>query len=181
MRFRRQSYLLLALSCALPGVVLAALSASEAKVSFTCSGPGGIHLEGTGSELEVEEKGDAVVLRVPLQKVTTGIGLRDTHMHEKYLETQKYPNAELSVPRAALKFPEDGASLEATAQGTMTIHGTSKPVTFHYKASRKGKSYEVKGDVDINMNDYGIGVPSYLGVTVKPLVAITAAFRLLDT
>jgi polyisoprenoid-binding protein YceI len=181
MRFRRLHFSVVALACALPGLVQGALKASEATVSFACTGPGGLHVVGTGGELLVEEKGEALVLTVPLQKVTTGIGLRDTHMHEKYLETQKYPNAELSVPRDGLKFPEDGASLEATAPGTMTIHGTSQPVTFHYKATRKGKSYQVKGDVRLNMNDYGIAVPSYLGITVRPPVDITATFRLLET
>jgi polyisoprenoid-binding protein YceI len=181
MRFRRLYVFGVALACALPGVVHGALQASEATVSFTCSGPGGLHLVGTGGELLVEENGEAVVLTVPLQKITTGIGLRDTHMRENYLETEKYPNAVLSVPRSGLKFPEDGASLEATAPGTMTIHGTSQPVTFHYKATRKGKSYQVKGDVHLNMTDYGIAVPSYLGITVKPPVDITASFRLLET
>jgi polyisoprenoid-binding protein YceI len=181
MRLRRLSSCLLVLLCALPGIALATLTASETKVTFACSGPGGLQLTGTGSALVVEEKGEALEVRVPLEKVTTGIGLRDNHMHEKYLETQKYPEAVLSVPRAGLKFPEDGQSVDATAPGTMTIHGTSKPVTFHYKAARKGKSYQVKGDVNINMNDYGIGVPSYLGVTVKPPVDITATFLLLES
>jgi len=129
----------------------------------------------------VEAKGEAVVVTVPLSSITTGIGLRDTHMHEKYLESQKYPTAELSVPRAGLKFPEEGASTEATAQGTLTLHGTSLPVSVHYKASHQGAGYDVSGEVRINMNDYGIGTPSYLGITVKPAVDIAVTFRLLET
>ncbi len=178
MRFPRRALFMLAL---LPGVVFAALQASEAKVRFTCSGPGGLHIEGAGSELVTGEKGEDLVLTVPLEKVTTGIGLRDTHMREKYLETAKYPTAELSVPRATLKFPADGASLESTLPGTLTLHGTSRPVTFTYKASRKGAAYDVQGSVRINMNDFGIATPSYLGITVQPPVAISVSFRMLET
>jgi polyisoprenoid-binding protein YceI len=181
MRFRRLSWGVVALACAVPAVVLAALQASQAKVSFSCTGPGGLRIEGTGSELQSEDKGDAVVIVVPMAKVTTGIGVRDTHMHEKYLETPKYPTAELVVPRPGLKFPADGASVDATAPGTMTIHGKSRPVTFHYKAVRKGKAYDVQGDVHVNMNDYGIETPTYLGITVKPPVDITVSFRLVES
>ena len=178
---RRTAYSLVAILCVLPGLAWAVLKASDAKVSFTCVGPGGLHFQGTTSELNVEEQGGALVLKVPLGKLSTGIGVRDGHMREKYLETDKYPEAQLSVPRAALKFPAEGEKVEATAPGTMTIHGTSKPVTFHYKAVRHGAAYEVSGDVDINMNDYGITTPSYLGITVKPPVDISATFHLLET
>jgi polyisoprenoid-binding protein YceI len=181
MRPRRLSFYVVALACTFPGVVLATLQASQAKVSFTCSGPGGLRIEGTGSELQAQDKGGALVVTVPLAKVTTGMSLRDTHMHEKYLESGKYPLAELSVPRAGLKFPAEGATVEASAPGTMSIHGASRPVTFHYKAVRRGAAYDVQGDVHVNMNDYGIAVPTYLGITVKPPVDITVSFRLLET
>ncbi len=181
MRFPRLALWVVALGCALPGVVLAALQASTARVMFSCTGPGGLHIEGTGSELLAEEKDEALVLTVPLGNVSTGIGLRDTHMREKYLETAKYPTAQLVVPRASLQFPADGASVEATAPGTLTLHGTSRPVSFHYKAAKNGATYDVQGDVRVNMNDYGITTPSYLGITVKPPVDITVTFRLLQT
>jgi hypothetical protein len=169
-----------ALSCALPGLVLGAVHASSTKVVFTCSGPGGLRIEGTGRELLAEDRAGTLVVTVPLSSVTTGMSLRDTHMHEKYLESGKYPNAELSVPREGLRFPADGLSVEATAAGTMSIHGTSRPVSFHYKAQRSGAAYDVQGDVQVNMNDYGIATPSYLGISVKPPVDVAVSFRLLD-
>jgi YceI-like domain len=181
MPLSRLAFSVVALGCVLPGIVLAALKASEARVSFTCFGPGGLHLEGTGSELLAEEKGEALVLSVPLDSVTTGIGLRDTHMHQKYLETAKFPTAELLVPRASLKFPVDGERVEATAPGTMSIHGTSRPVTFHYRAAKKGAAYDVSGDVHLDMNDFGIATPGYLGITVKPPVDVSVVFRLLES
>ena len=180
MRSRRPKWSVVALACAVPAIVLASLQASQAKVTFSCSGPGGLRIEGTGNELQAQDKADALVVVVPMAKVTTGIGIRDTHMHEKYLEVGKYPTAELVVPRPGLKFPVDGASVDATAPGTMTIHGKARPVTFHYKAVRNGKAYDVQGDVHVNMNDYGIETPTYLGITVKPPVDINVSFRLVE-
>jgi polyisoprenoid-binding protein YceI len=172
---------LVGLVCLVPGLAGAALQASEAKVGFTCLGPGGLHISGTGSELQLQDKGDVLVVTVPLGAVTTGIDLRDTHMREKYLETGQYPTAELSVPRSGVKFPADGETVDASAPGTLTLHGKSQAVTVHYKAVRKGNSYEVKGDFHLNMNDYGIVTPSYLGITVKPGVDVAVSFRLLES
>jgi polyisoprenoid-binding protein YceI len=172
---------LVALLLLLPGLAFALLQSSEAKVGFTCIGPGGLHVEGTGGELQVEDKGDVLLVTVPLTAITTGIGLRDTHMREKYLETPKYPTAELSVPRAGLKFPPEGETADGSAPGTLTLHGKSQPVSFHYRAVHKGKAYEVQADFHLNMNDFGIVTPSYLGITVKPGVDVTVSFRLLET
>jgi hypothetical protein len=40
--------------------------------------------------------------------------------------------------------------------------------------------YNVKGSFSINMNDYRIEVPSYLNVTVKPNVDVSASFSASD-
>jgi polyisoprenoid-binding protein YceI len=181
MRLRCLSWGLVAVVCAVPAVVHGAMQASQPKVTFSCSGPAGLRIEGNGNELKLADGADAVVVTVPLAKITTGMSLRDSHMHEKYLESSKYPTAELSVPRSGLKFPAEGATVDASAPGTMTIHGKSKPVNFHYKATRHGKTYQVQGDVHIDMRDFGIDTPSYLGVSVKPPVDIAVSFQILET
>jgi polyisoprenoid-binding protein YceI len=63
----------------------------------------------------------------------------------------------------------------------MTIHGQSRPMTFSYRAHRDHQSYDVTGSLRINIKDYGIDVPSYLGVTVKPDVDITVHYVATDT
>jgi hypothetical protein len=48
----------------------------------------------------------------------------------------------------------------------------------HYESKGDGAAIVTHGTFHINMNDFGITVPSYLGVTVKPGVDVTAGFRL---
>ena len=60
-----------------------------------------------------------VVITVPLANLSTGIGLRDHHMKEKYLEVQKYPSATLTIARSALKFPRRASRLLPTSAGTV--------------------------------------------------------------
>jgi polyisoprenoid-binding protein YceI len=166
---------------ALAPAARAALSpATDGKVSFQAAGPAGMTIEGTTSELSLADQGEGLVITVPLGNLTTGISVRDRHMKEKYLEVAKYPTAVLTVPRAALKLPAGGDKVEADVPGTVTIHGQSRPITVHYDAKKDGESLAAHGKFHVNMHDFGIEVPSYLGVTVKPDIDVGATFRVAD-
>lgn len=152
----------------------------DPSVTFTAIGPGGLKIVGTTTDLTLADDAQSVSIAVPLANLSTGIALRDKHMREKYLQVQTYPLATLKVDRASIRFPAPGAEATGDAQGTMAIHGQSHGVTFHYTAKREGGGYGVSGSVRINMKDYGIDVPSYLGVTVKPDVDVAVRFTAQD-
>ena len=67
--------------------------------------------------------------------------------------------------------------MESDAPATLTLHGQSRPVSVHYDAKDDGATFATHGALRVNMNDYGITVPVYLGVTVKPDVDVSASFR----
>jgi polyisoprenoid-binding protein YceI len=159
----------------LPGNAFSKLG--EAAVVFTAAGPGGIKMGGKTSDLEIRDSAETLTLEVPLANLSTGIALRDRHMKEKYLEVPKYPSAELTVAKSALQIPASGAQIEADTKGTLRLHGREKPVAFHYQAKHTGDFYDVFGRMNINMHDFEIADPSYLGATVKPEVDITIRFR----
>ena len=178
---RRKRLWMAALSlslCALSTASRAALSsATDSHVSFDASGPAGMKIEGTTTDLLVSDDGTNILVTVPLLNLSTGIGLRDHHMKEKYLEVQKFPAATLTMARSAIRFPRSGEPAAADAPGTVTIHGQTRPVTVHYDAKSDGTSVAVRGSFHINMNEFGITVPVYLGVTVKPDVDVSATFH----
>jgi polyisoprenoid-binding protein YceI len=149
-------------------------------VSFTAIGPAGLRIVGTTPDLSVADDGQQVEIKVPLANLTTGIGLRDSHMRDKYLQVGTYPDARLVVPRAALQLPADGADGDATGTGMMTLHGQSRPIAFHYKLSRRGQKIAVTGDMPVNMNNFGITTPGYLGLSVKPDVTVSVQFSVSD-
>jgi len=152
-------------------------SASDSRVTFEAKGPAGFKIAGTTADMSVNEAGGNVVLTVPLGNLNTGIDLRDHHMREKYLEVPKFPAATLTVQRAALKVPSASERVEADVQGALTLHGETRPVSVHYDSKVDGTSFVTHGKFHINMNEFGITVPSYLGVTVKPDVDVSASFR----
>jgi polyisoprenoid-binding protein YceI len=155
----------------------AALSSpTEAKVTFQVSGPAGLKIEGTTNELKVTEDGSNLILSVPLANLSTGIALRDKHMKND-LEISKYPEASLTIARSVLQVPASGASSEADVSGTLTLHGQTKPVSVHYDARADSGVLLAHGKIHFSMSDFGVVVPSYLGVTVKPETDVNANFK----
>lgn len=146
------------------------------QVAFHASGPAGMKIVGQTSDLDVDDQGAKIVIKVPLRNLTTGIALRDDHMRNKYLQIGSYPNAELSVDRASIHFPNGDGNASGDATGTMAIHGKTKNVSFHYNVVRTGGSLHVGGTTKLDIRDYGIDVPSYLGVTVKPDIDVEVQF-----
>jgi polyisoprenoid-binding protein YceI len=166
------------LSVAMLGAAIPADAKMQCKeaavVEFVALGPAGMKIVGKSSELKASDTADSIVITVPLAKLDTGIALRNRHMREKYLHTDKYPNAELSVAKSAVGYPNVKSG---QANGSLKIHGETRPVKFNYAANRNAKGYAVSGDLKLNFKDFGIEQPGYLGVTVKPDVTVTVQFN----
>ena len=146
-------------------------------VEFKASGPAGMSIVGTSSDVRASDTADSVVIVVPLTKLDTGIELRNKHKREKYLETGKFPNAELVVSKSALKYPNVSGG-EVTGQ--LKLHGETKAVKVKYEAKRSGNAFAVAGSFRINIKDFGIEQPSYMGLSVKPEVDVAVKFNALD-
>lgn len=148
-----------------------------ASAGFSGVGPAGFTIDGTTSSVTVTDDGRSFTVVVDLASVKTGISLRDEHMREKYLHVDRFPSAVLTVGRAAVALPDEG-SRDGTATGSMSIHGVTKEQPFTFKATCAKRVCDVAGTAKLNFNDFGVAVPSYLGITVKPNVTVTAKFRL---
>lgn len=85
-----------------------------------------------------------------LKKLKTGIKLRDTHMHEDYLETDYYPLATFNG-----KIKSNGRPGAVIAIGAFTIHGVTQTVT----ATGFISETRLKARWLIKLTDYGIEVP----------------------
>ena len=156
-------------------LVALAQPAGADEVAFTAVGAGGLKFTGKTSEVTTAQDGDKFVVKVALKHLDSGIGLRDDHMCKKYLQVDQYPDAELTVARSALKLPDSG-DVSAEATGTFTLHGKSKDLPFKYKASKGKAGIDVDGALHLDMRDFAIEIPNYLGITVKPDVDVAARF-----
>jgi polyisoprenoid-binding protein YceI len=149
------------------------------EVGFLVGGPAGLKITGTSSDLSAAETGGKLTVVTPLKNLKTGIGLRDEHL-KKYLEVETYPNAKLVIDRSKLKLPDDNQSGDGDATGDFTLHGVTKPLAFKYHAKRTGSDYHIQGLATIDITQFGIKQPCYLGVCTDTEVKLKVKFKLRD-
>ena len=153
--------------------------AGSATVGFQAIGPAGLKINGASNSLKAIEKDGKLEITASMKTFDTGIGLRDKHLR-KAIEAEKYPSAKLTVARSGLTLPPDGKQGSGSAKGTLTFHGKSKVIPFRYKIDREGDRYAVQGLAAIDIRDFAVEVPCYLGVCVDPNVKLKVGFALVD-
>lgn len=97
---------------------------------------------------------------VDLNSLKTGIGLRDRHMRENYLETKKFPFAEFTgkIDRGIdLKI---GESRDVTAKGKFKIHGVERDITVPGKITKiNNDEIKLEAMFQLLLSDYKIDIP----------------------
>jgi polyisoprenoid-binding protein YceI len=117
-------------------------------------------------------------LAVDLRTLDTGIGLRNDHLREKYLEVGKGPGfdvatlSEIDVKGLDVDAPVGKGSFT----GSLTLHGAKKPVTGAVDVHQAGPILRVKASFPVLLSDFGISKPRYLGVGVRDTVQVEVAF-----
>lgn len=96
---------------------------------------------------------------------STGIPLRDTHLHEKYLGTGK----------ATLKLDPVQATADDFAwTGQLTIKGETKPA----KGTARLKGDDLWAEFEVSLPDYpAIGAPAWEGIAVDKTVTVTVSAK----
>ena len=146
-------------------------------LAFTAVGPGGLKINGSSDSLKAFEEGGKLIFKASLANIKTGIGMRDNHT-KKYLGTDQWPDASLTVDKGAIKMPEDGKKASGNVPGQFRLHGVTRDVKVAYSVERSGSEYSVDGHFGVDINDHKIEKPCYLGVCVDPKVKVDAKFKL---
>lgn len=143
---------------------------SVGRVEFVAKGfPTFITINGKGEGVEgklTTENGKVSNSKFtfPLKSLKTGMDLRDEHMHEKYLETNKYPLAFLELPSFTLK--DDGE-----IEGVLRLHNKESKVKVAYQRLSTGP-LSIKASFKLLLEDFGIEIPSFQGITVAKEILV---------
>jgi polyisoprenoid-binding protein YceI len=117
---------------------------------------------------------------VDLQTLQTGIGLRDTHMRENYLEVQKGQNfAVATLDDIQLEGLDPQKPVGKTQfRGVLMLHGTEREVAGQAEIHNTGQGIRVQATFPLKVSEFDIQRPSYLGVGVRDEVAVRVNFKL---
>jgi len=112
-------------------------------------------------------------LTVDLQTLETGIGLRDRHMKNNYLQVEKGEEfAEARLQDIRVEKLEG----KTTFKGVLTLHGERKEVVGTANLKPNGGGYHVDAEFMVRLSDFQIPDATYLGVGVKDEVQVRVRF-----
>lgn len=117
-------------------------------------------------------------LAVELASLDTGIGLRNEHMRDKYLEVGRGAGFDHAVVSGVSLGNVDPATFQGRTAftGTLLLHGTKRPVSGQATIKRDGRSVHVEASFPVTVTDHGIPKPQYLGVGVRNEVNVMVSF-----
>lgn len=145
-----------------------------------------IRVHGKSSQIEasarVREQESGILLSdvkavVPVRTLTTGLGLRDEHMRRYVFATNdgKTPDVRFTSAEAACAMPSAQAT-SCRVEGQLAIRGDTRPFIISLKLTRDGALYRAVGDGLVKLSDYGIPLPSQLGVSTENEVKLHLEF-----
>lgn len=140
------------------------LAASKCEF-FAKASIGVLEFTGTGCTIDGKPKieGGKVSGEFSVDLTKLDAGVRTEHMHDKYLETKKFPKAILKLD----PMPESGGPFT----GKLSLHGIEKSVSGTAEKTASGFSFKF----EVSTPDFGITEASYKGITIAKTVAISGS------
>jgi polyisoprenoid-binding protein YceI len=117
---------------------------------------------------------------VDLNTLDTGIGLRDKHMRDNYLETESFSFAEFTGKMSTIPTLNSGTKIPVSAIGKFKIHGVEREIEVKGTLSKNSKGeLELQAGFNILLSDYKIAIPKlvFYELAEKQEVTIKATLK----
>ena len=116
-----------------------------------------------GATLGPETGGDDTEFHfeVDLASLETGIGLRNRHMRDNYLEVGRFPYATFTGHIARTE-ETSSRDFRVTATGELTIHGVARSRELTCRVTPVGAAYRVVCGFEVLLTDHDIEIPKVM-------------------
>lgn len=139
---------------------------------------GYVFWEGSGLPVDgTDQETSELYFEVKLATLDTGIGLRNRHMRDNYLETDQYPYAVFKARLTEISQMSD-TLYSAVADGHMTIHGKENPLRVTTTIIPRKEGFRVKCNFEVNLKDYDIKVPKFMFLKINEIIRLELDFYL---
>lgn len=112
---------------------------------------------------------------VDLNTIDTGIGLRNRHMRENYLETDKYRYASYKGEIISVKKVSE-SSFDVEVKGTMGIHGVKKVIPIKGKITKSDNGLRIQSQFNVNLLDHKIEIPKFMFLKISEIMDMRLDF-----
>ena len=120
-------------------------------------------------------KKSQLYFEVDLNSLDTGIGLRNRHMRENYLHTDKYPT---TYYKGEIIKSEKVTDIESkiVSEGTIFIHGVEQPLSVEATLIQNGKQFNIQCRYNVKLSDFNIEIPSIMFYKIDETMDIRINF-----
>lgn len=136
---------------------------------------GYVLLDGEPLSASTGADGTELYLEVDLASIDTGIGLRNRHMRDNYLEVDEYPYASFRGSIASVA-PRAGGGHQVTAAGTFTIHGVSREREITCDVTPAGEGYRAACAFQVLLSDHDIEIPKVMFLKLANEIQVEVEF-----
>ena len=114
---------------------------------------------------------------VDLTTIDTGIELRNRHMRDNYLETEKYRFTffEGKIDKVS---KATGENYDVDVSGKIFIHGVTKDINVKGTLKKSGDGYHVETDFTVALSDYSIDIPQLMFMKIDEEMQVVLKFYL---
>jgi polyisoprenoid-binding protein YceI len=116
-------------------------------------------------------------IALDLATIDTGIGLRNEHLRDKYLQISRGAGFDKAVLSSITLTDATGPDFEGRSAftGSLLLHGVSHPVSGTAEFRRVPQGVRVEASFPLVLTDHGVEPPMYLGVGVAAKVMVKVA------
>jgi polyisoprenoid-binding protein YceI len=114
---------------------------------------------------------------VELDALDTGIDLRNRHMRENYLETDRFPYASYrGTIESVAALPSGGWRVHS--KGKLSIHGVERDYSIQCDVDKDGAGYSLKSSFQVRLPDFKIKVPSLMFMKISETIELELTVHL---
>lgn len=114
-----------------------------------------------------------IVFVVPVASFKFRKGLMQEHFNDKYMESDKYPNAAYKGKISEEISVDKDGEYEISSTGMLSIHGVEKQYSEKGKLTVKNGEITVESNFKVNLKDHDIDVPRLLLKNIAEAVEVS--------
>lgn len=138
---------------------------------------GFLFLSGDGLSGETDLSESEFFFEVDLASLDTGLGLRNRHMRDNYLETEEHPFATFAGRVVTLEETGPG-SYRALTRGSFSVHGIEREREIECSAEGADGALRVRCAFQVLLSDHEIPIPKLMFMKIDEVMELDLDFFL---
>ena len=137
-----------------------------------------IHAIDKTAQARLDLNDGSVEVKIAMKNFSLPRSLMQKHYNERYMETDKFPDATFTGRLIDWKANSEDGVREVTASGDLTIHGVTRKRQIKGKLTKKQNTYQFDAVFDVKLQEHNITIPVLFFTQITESVQVTIKYPL---